>query len=525
MGRVLHGIEKGVRLFQENGNELIDILSGTAAPDGLLDQSDAPIGSLYVRSGTGQLYQKIANVGNSSDYQLNGATAAVIGTWRPESLVLVTNAIQGAGTRDMVVSPFSDDEGTAVPIGDFVVDKYVITDADGTPALLRISAVVGADVTFVAAASALVANDTFVTKHYLPDSPAAQESEAIVNYNGTIMIKISDVNWNFADGINMAAGYAQTNGSITSADTVNSAIQKLDGNQIDLTTLSGVAPGATSLGTFTGATIPDSSTVKAALQSLETAQEEIDQNVNDLIALSGVAENATTLGTFTGATIADSSTVKAALQSLETAHEEVDQNVNDLITLSGVAENATDLGTFTGATIPDSSDNKEALQSLETAHEEVDQNVNDLITLSGVAENASSFGTFTGVSLADSQTSKQLFQRIEVLLEQMRGVQSTGITTAVTVDSVPHASVKACKWLVEAFQEATPANRKSFEIFALNNGTDVDDTAHSLLKLGANFNLTLSVDISGADMRLRAASSTAGVTVTARRIEVVKSVL
>lgn len=525
MARVLHGIEKGIRLYQENGNELIDILSGTAAPDGLLDQSDAPIGSLYVRSGTGQLYQKIANAGNSSDYQLNGATAATIGTWRPESLLLVTNEVQGAGTRDMVASPFTDDEGTAVPIGDFVVDKYIISDADGTPALFRISAVVGDDVTFVAAASALVANDTFVAKHYLPDSPAAQESEAIVNFNGTIMIKLSDVNWNMADGINMASGYAQTNGTITSADTVNSAIEKLDGNQIDLTTLSGVAQGSTSLGTFTGATIPDSSTVKAALQSLETAQEEIDQNVNDLITLSGVAENATDLGTFTGATIADSSTVKAALQSLETAHEEVDQNVNDLITLSGVAENATDLGTFTGDIIPDTSTNKAALQSLETELVDTRGNADDLITLSGVAENATSFGTFTGVSFADSQDSKQLFQRIEVLFEQMRGVQSTGITTAVTVDSVPHASVKACKWLVESFEEATPANRIAQEVFALNDGTNVDDTVYSKLKLGANFDLTLSVDISGADMRLRAASTSAGVTVTARRIEVVKSVL
>jgi predicted outer membrane protein len=525
MARVLHGIEKGLRLFQENGNELIDILSGAAVPDGLLDQSDASIGSLYVRSGTGQLYQKIANAGNSSDWQLNGATSAVIGTWRPESVVVVTNAVQGAGTRDMVASPFSDDEGTIVPIGDYVVDKYVISDADGTPVLLRISAVSGDDVTFVVSGSALVANDTFVTKHYLPDSPAAQEGEAIVNFNGTVMIKIADVNWNFADGINMAAGYAPVNGTVTSADTVNSAIQKLDGNQIDLTTLSGVAQGAVDLGTFTGATIPDASTNKGAFQALETAHEEVDQNVNDLITLSGVAENSTDLGTFTGATIPDASTVKAALQSLETAHEEVDQNVNDLITLSGVAENATDLGTFTGATIPDASDVKEALQALETAHEEVDQNVNDLITLSGVAENATSFGTFTGVSLADNQTSKQLFQRIEVLLEQMRGVQVAAITAATTVDSVPHADVKACKWLVEAFEDATPANRKAFEIYALNNGTLVDDTSYSLLKVGANFNLTLSVDISGADMRLRAASSSAGVTVTARRIEVVKSIL
>lgn len=381
MARALHGIEKGIRLFQENGDELVDILTGTAAPDGLLDQSAAPIGSLYVRSGTGELYQKITNVGNSSDWQLNGATSAVIGTWRPESVVVVTNEVQGAGTRDMVVNPFTDDEGTVVPVSDFVVGKYIITDADGTPALLEITAVSGDDVTFAAAGSPLVADDTFVVKHYLPDSPGAQEGQAIVNYNGSVIIKISDVNWNFADGINMAVGYAAANGTISSADTVNSAIEKLDGNQQDIQSASGIAQGS------------------------------------------------------------------------------------------------------------------------------VD------------------YGTFTGLSLADNQTSKQLFQRIEVLLEQMRGVQVTGITAATTVDSVPHATVKACKWLVEAFEDATPTKRKGFEVYALNNGTIVDDTIYANLRVGGNFNLTLSVDISGADMRLRAASSTAGVTVTARRVEVVKSVL
>lgn len=91
--------------------------------------------------------------------------------------------------------------------------------------------------------------------------------------------------------------------------------------------------------------------------------------IDDLVTLSGVAANAENLGTFTGTTIPDNSTVKAALQAVETAHEEVDQNVNDLITLSGVAENATSLGTFTGTTIPDDSTVKGALQSIETSLE------------------------------------------------------------------------------------------------------------------------------------------------------------
>jgi len=170
---------------------------------------------------------------------------------------------------------------------------------------------------------------------------------------------------------------------------LDAAIVADDGNIGNLITLSGVAANATHLGTFTGTTIPDSQTEKQALQALETAVElretvtvvaEIDANVNDLISLSGIAENVTHLGTFTGSTIPDTSTIKAALQALETSDElkesitvvaEIDANVNDLITLSGVAENVSNLGTFTGVTIPDSSSTKAALQALETALEAV----------------------------------------------------------------------------------------------------------------------------------------------------------
>lgn len=42
-------------------------------------------------------------------------------------------------------------------------------------------------------------------------------------------------------------------------------------------------------------------------------------NLNSLITLSGVSANATHLGTFTGSIIPDNSTIKAAIQSLETA--------------------------------------------------------------------------------------------------------------------------------------------------------------------------------------------------------------
>lgn len=384
MARKLFGVEKGVRLFGENADVGIDILFGTAAPGGDTgDQDNAPLGSLYVRKNgaTSTLYQKIGTANSTADWLENGSSSAVIGNWRPERIRAVTNDAVSVGVRDLTASPFSDDDSPLLTAADFVVGDYIISDADGTPALLEVTAVSSPNVTFAAAATPLASNDTFVAINYLPDTPGDQEGRAIVNYNGSVMVKIGDIDWDFATGINLSGSYAAANGSISSADSVESAIEKLDGNQQDIQSASGLSQG----------------------------------------------------------------------------------DVN--------------------------------------------------------------YGTFTGLSLADNQTSKQLFQRIETLLEQMRGVQVAAITTAATVDSVPHASVKACKWLVEAFEDATPANRIAVEIFALNDGTNVDDSVYSKQKLGSNFDLTLSVDISGADMRLRAASSTAGVTVTARRIEVVKSVL
>jgi len=57
--------------------------------------------------------------------------------------------------------------------------------------------------------------------------------------------------------------------------TTNAAVLAATDETTNLRTLSGTSLGDTDLGTFTGTTIPDASTVKAALQSLETAVEAI----------------------------------------------------------------------------------------------------------------------------------------------------------------------------------------------------------------------------------------------------------
>ena len=228
---------------------------------------------------------------------------------------------------------------------------------------------------------------------------------------------------------NKLSALSAVSGSLTSdslvyiADTQDSG-SSYSSKKITVANLLSDVASTTDLGTFTGTTIDNNQSIKAAIQALETALEAETANrataISDLVdgapavldtlnelaaainddenfvttitnlindnethidnvaTLSGVAKDSANLGTFTGSTITDSSTIKAALQLLETAVEtkaassvvtEIDGNVDNLIDLSGVAENATGLGTFTGSTISDASTIKDALQDLETAVE------------------------------------------------------------------------------------------------------------------------------------------------------------
>ena len=228
---------------------------------------------------------------------------------------------------------------------------------------------------------------------------------------------------------NKLSALSAVSGSLTSdslvyiADTQDSG-SSYSSKKITVANLLSDVASTTDLGTFTGTTIDNNQSIKAALQALETAIESeassrataisdlvdgapalldtlnelaaainddenfvttitnlIDANethIDNVATLTGVVKDSANLGTFTGGTITDSSTVKAALQLLETAVEtkaatsvvtEIDGNVDNLIDLSGVAENAVGLGTFTGSTISDASTIKDALQDLETAVE------------------------------------------------------------------------------------------------------------------------------------------------------------
>ena len=140
------------------------------------------------------------------------------------------------------------------------------------------------------------------------------------------------------DTLNELAAALNDDDSI--ANTLTALINANEVHVDNLATLTGVAKDETGLGTFTGSTIGDAVTLKAALQALETSLETkgtagsvsaVSTNVGDLVTLSGVAQNAEDLGSFSGSTITDSVTVKAALQLLETAAEDISAVDTDVV--------------------------------------------------------------------------------------------------------------------------------------------------------------------------------------------------
>lgn len=294
MARQLFGLEKGIRVYRENNDtEFFDIIFGSGAPGGDTGEQDAaPVGSLYVRQNgsSSTLYQKIGTANSTADWQENGSTSVQL-AFRPEKIRAVTSENVATGARNLTTTPFTDDNGTTLDASDFAVGEFIISNSGGTAVLLEVTAITLPNViTFSTptTAPALAEFDTFLTPNYLPD-PDGGENQALIQINSAgSVVKVADVDWNFADGINMASGYTAQNGTVSSSDTVNSAIEKLDGNQQDIQTASGISQGAVDYGSFTGNIIPDNSTNKAALQALETEIEKGRVSVDGVTVLQTV---------------------------------------------------------------------------------------------------------------------------------------------------------------------------------------------------------------------------------------------
>ena len=210
---------------------------------------------------------------------------------------------------------------------------------------------------------------------------------------------------NTTDSGSSFAGKKITKGNFLSGIATESYVTTQISNLVD------GAPDALNTLNELAAAINDDATIATTLTALASANE---THIDNVASLAGVAKDSTSLGTFTGSTISDNQTVKAAIQALETAVEAagsatslsaVVNDAADLRTLSGTADEAEDLGTFTGSTIADSATIKAALQALETAVEtkgttDAGDNVNTLVA-STTAQTAPSTYYFLVVDQSD----------------------------------------------------------------------------------------------------------------------------
>ena len=119
-------------------------------------------------------------------------------------------------------------------------------------------------------------------------------------------------------------------GALQDLETALELAEETSDINLVYTQILGVTAGDATFGTFSGTTITDNRDAKEAFQELETAVEtklnssdhtKASLDVDHLITLSGVSDASDDLGTFTGSTIADSSTIKGSLQALETEVE------------------------------------------------------------------------------------------------------------------------------------------------------------------------------------------------------------
>ena len=210
-----------------------------------------------------------------------------------------------------------------------------------------------------------------------------------------------------------------------------------------------------------------------------------ETHIDNMATLTGLAKDSTSLGAFSGSTISDNVTIKAALQALETAVEaaeesatitEIDGNVDDLITLSGISENTAHLGTFTGSTISDNETIKEALQDLETAVESAQAGsaTADGVKTISDATNASRFLTFVADNNG-SATSETVFTDAGITYNPSTNTLNVGnLSVAGTTTTVDTVTMEASNAIV--FEGATAdANESTLTI--------IDPTADRTIKL------------------------------------------
>jgi hypothetical protein len=240
------------------------------------------------------------NVGNNIELRASaGGRVEIVG-----DLYLDNNtAIDGSGTTltsfaninayDGRLNTLEADPTTAAAVAAVQADVDQ-NEADADAAIAAVQADVDQNEADADAAIALKADIASPTFTGTPTAPTAGSGT-----NTTQIATTAFVTGAVSDLVNGAPGTLDTLNELAAAlnDDTNAATNLttlINANEThidNVATLSGVAKDSVNLGTFTGSTIADNQTVKAALQALETAQEatQADVDTNEADADAAIA--------------------------------------------------------------------------------------------------------------------------------------------------------------------------------------------------------------------------------------------
>ncbi len=202
------------------------------------------------------------------------ATAGV--KWRP-----MAKAITADNPTGKTAGKFSDDQGEWDESKWQVGQKVLSTHGDVFGQFFEW------DGTTWTAGTVLQPFEAVSVRFDFLDTPAGQQDGAayMMNEDSDEIIKIADFDLETAASIKLNAAYVAGAGVVDGTDSIQEAVQKLDGNDADQNSVLGTAAGDTNLGNEDWNYVADDADVKTALS-------ELDQAIAD--ATSATAFNVTT---------------------------------------------------------------------------------------------------------------------------------------------------------------------------------------------------------------------------------------
>jgi hypothetical protein len=458
-------IERGLEL-----DETVQILQGSGAPGAAGDTSIAPVGSTYQDNTDGSLYTKIASgVGvvkwqkMASEKYVNDAVGATI-SWREPAIV-----------RDNVATVLPTSTATS-PI---VVDGVTVTDG-GRVLFSAIVGGLGKNIYIYNQATGTFTEDSNQESSgdatYIQSGTSAGKTFV---YNGTQWVLTDQSSLDEEGYIRAFVGKSGSGNVLPTYSTTNFIA---DGSNLEVAI--GALDGEIGANVNLGAYVTPANTVNANIQALDT---EIGANVsagNHISPANTVNKNIQALDTFTGVTLAAGNFITAG-EKLSAAITTLDSELGPNVAV----------GNFVDPTA------------------KINQNIQALDTQIGANVLA---GQYVSPAVSTNANVQALDTAIATTSKQ---VAVTNITAVQTVDTAVGAA--SAKWLVRVENAADPTNVYSTEVYAVSNGVSADYTRYATLKIGASImGLTVTVDLSGTDLRLRVAS-TGAVNVIARRVGVI----